>query len=130
MPQQSHHKGREREQGKRETGLRVTGAGRERKGREGKESGAGGAGDEQRRWARERKTNAPHTHTPKTTKRARYYDARDWSIQGGVEISPSPRTGSSGGEPDATDWSIRGNGENTIKRRPGLEHPGRKGARH
>ena len=41
----------------------------------------------------------------------------------------SPRTGSSGGEPGATDWSIRGNGENTTKRRPGLEHPGRSGAR-
>ena len=41
----------------------------------------------------------------------------------------SPRTGSSGGEPGATDWSIRGNGENTIKRRPGLEHLGRNEAR-
>ena len=52
MPQQSHHKGREREQGKRKTGPRVTGAGRERKGREGKQSKARGAGEEQRRWAR------------------------------------------------------------------------------
>ena len=42
----------------------------------------------------------------------------------------SPRTGSSGGEPGATDWSVRGKGENTIKRRPGREHPGRKDARH
>ena len=50
MPQQSHHKGSEREQGKRETG-----AEREGKGREGKQSGAGGAGEEQRRWAREKK---------------------------------------------------------------------------
>ena len=40
----------------------------------------------------------------------------------------SPRTGSSGGEQGATDWSVRGNGENTIKKRPGLEHPGRSGA--
>ena len=31
-----------------------------------------------------------------------------------------------GGEPGATDWSVRGNGENTIKRRPGLEHRGGK----
>ena len=39
-------------------------------------------------------------------------------------------TGSSGGVPGATDWSVRGNGGNTIKRRPGMEHPGRKEARH
>ena len=38
----------------------------------------------------------------------------------------SPPTGSSGGEPGATDWSVRGNGENTTKRRPGLEHPGQR----
>ena len=42
----------------------------------------------------------------------------------------SPQTESSGGEPGATDWCIRGNGENTIKRRPGLEHPGPNEARH
>ena len=42
----------------------------------------------------------------------------------------SPQTGSSGGEPGAADWSVRGNGENTIKRRPGLEHPGQEEARH
>ena len=41
----------------------------------------------------------------------------------------SPQTGSSGGEPGATDWSVRGNGENTTKRRPGLEHLGRNEAR-
>ena len=41
----------------------------------------------------------------------------------------SPRTGSSGREPGATDWSVRGNGENTTKGRPGLEDPGRGGAR-
>ena len=34
----------------------------------------------------------------------------------------SPRTGSFGGEPGATDWSVWGYGENTMKRRPGLEH--------
>ena len=59
----------------------------------------------------------------------RQKDAPDWSIRGGVEHGPSPRTGSSGGEPGATDWSVRGNGEKTTKRRPGLEHPGRSGAR-
>ena len=37
----------------------------------------------------------------------------------------STQTGSSEGEPGAEDWSVRGNGENTIKRRPGLERPGR-----
>ena len=56
-------------------------------------------------------------------------DAPDWGIRGGMECGTSPRTGSSGGEPCATDWNIRGNGENTAKRRPGLEHPGRTGAR-
>ena len=34
-----------------------------------------------------------------------------------------------GGNPWATDWNNRGNGEKTAKRRPGLEHPGRTGAR-
>ena len=59
-------------------------------------------------------------------------DAPDWSIRGGRKHGASPRTGSSGGEPGATDWSVRGNWENTKKKkgRPGLEHPGRKGARH
>ena len=41
----------------------------------------------------------------------------------------SPRTGSSGGEQGPTYWSVRGNGENTTKRRPELEHPGRNEAR-
>ena len=62
--------------------------------------------------------------------RVRQRDPPDWSIRGGMKHGASPRTGSSGGEPGATDWSVRGNGENTIKRRPGLEHPGRKEARH
>ena len=57
-------------------------------------------------------------------------EASHWSIRGGVEHGPSPRTGLSRGEPGATDWSVRGNGENTTKRRPGLGHPGRSGARH
>ena len=41
----------------------------------------------------------------------------------------SPRTASSGGERGATDCSVRGNRENMTKRCPGLEHPGRSGAR-
>ena len=72
----------------------------------------------------------PRTGASEATERIRQKDALDWSIRGGVEHGPSARTGSSGGEPGATDWSIRGNGENTIKRHPGLEHSGRKEARH
>ena len=74
----------------------------------------------------------PATKQPNTedSKERKIHDTPDWSIRGGVELGPSPRTGSSGGEPGATDWSVRGNGENTTKRRPGLEHPGRNEARH
>ena len=57
-------------------------------------------------------------------------DAPDWSNRGTMKHCTSPRTGSSRGEPGDTDWSLRGNGENTIKRRPGLEQPGRNEARH
>ena len=70
------------------------------------------------------------TGASEETERIRQKDAPDWSIRGGTKHGTSPLTGSSGGEPGATDWSIRGNGENTIKRRPGLEHPGRQEARH
>ena len=63
--------------------------------------------------------------------RVRQRDAPDWSIRGGMKHGASPRTAPSGGKPGATDWSVRGNRENTKKkRRPGLEHPGRKEARH
>ena len=72
----------------------------------------------------------PWTGSSEAMEGLRQKDAQDWSILGGVEHGPSPRTGSSGGEPGATDWSVRGNGENTIKRRPGLEHPRRNEARH
>ena len=166
MPQQSHHRGSEREHGKRETGAEREGKGRR------KQSGAGRAGEEQRRWARGKKnTNAPRTQTPKSARRERYMtprigasgagwstarapgldrpgvnpvprtgaseatgrirqkDDRDWSFWGGMKHGTSPQTGSSEGEPGATDWSVRGNGENTIQRRPGLEHPGRNEAR-
>ena len=71
----------------------------------------------------------PRTGASEATERIRQKDAPDWSIRGGVEQGTSPRTGSSGGETGATDWNIRGNGENTAKRRPRLEHPGRTGAR-
>ena len=105
MPQQSHHKGSEREQGNRETG-----AEREGKGREGKQSGAGGAGEEQRQWAREKKKQTKHqcnAHADtEVSKERRIHDAPDSSIRGGVELGPGHRTGSSSGEPGATDWSV------------------------
>ena len=56
MPQQGHHKGREREQGKRGPGAEREGKGR------GEQSGAGRAGEEQRRWACEKTTT---NKTPK-----------------------------------------------------------------
>ena len=71
----------------------------------------------------------PRTEASEAKERIRQKDAPDWSIRGGVEQGTSPWTGSSGGEPWATDWNIRGNGEKTAKRRPGLEQPGRRGAR-
>ena len=70
-----------------------------------------------------------HANT-EDTKERKIHDAPDWSIRGGVELGPSPQTGSPGGEPGATDWSVRGNGDNMTKRRPGLEHLGRNEARH
>ena len=71
----------------------------------------------------------PWTGASEATGGIRQKDAPDWSIRGGMKHGISPQTGSSGGEPGATDWSVRGNGENTINRRPGLEHPGRNEAR-
>ena len=71
----------------------------------------------------------PRTEASEAKERIRQKDAPDWSIRGGMKHGTSPLTGSSGGEPGATDWSVRGNGENTTKRRPGLERPGRTGAR-
>ena len=72
----------------------------------------------------------PRTGATEATERIQHKDASDWSIGGGVEQGPSPRTGSSGGEPGATDRSIQGKGENTLKRRPGMEQSGRNEARH
>ena len=73
---------------------------------------------------------APRTGASEAAERVRQKDPPDWSIRGGMKHGASPRTGSSGAEPGATDWSVRGNGGNTIKRRPRVEHPGRKEARH
>ena len=72
----------------------------------------------------------PQTGASEATGRIRQKDAPDWSFRGGMKRGISPRTGSSGAEPGATDWNVGGNEENTIKRRPGLEHPGRNEARH
>ena len=96
------------------------GTGGDRRGGEGREKGGrgrgehrrerkaeqGGAGEEQRRRAREKKTMEAHTLTLKTTKKVWYCDAPDGSIKGGLDDGPSPWNGSSGGEPGATDASI------------------------
>ena len=71
----------------------------------------------------------PRTGASDAKERIRQKDAPIWSVRGGMKHGTSPRTGSSGGEPGAMDWSVRGNGENTTRRRPGLERPGRTGAR-
>ena len=117
----SHHKGSEREQEKRERGAEQEG-----KGREGKHSGGGGAGEEQRRWARGKKnnTNAPHTQTLKSAKRERYMTPRIGAS--GAELRSArapgldrlgvnlvPPTGSSEAaerirQKNAPDWTIRG----------------------
>ena len=102
------------------TGEERTGGGEGGEGA-GKASGAGRAGEEQRRWAREKKNHhhsTAHANT-EVSKERKKHDAPDSSIRGKWEHGPSSRTGSSGGEPGATDWSVRGNGENTTKRRPG-----------
>ena len=70
-----------------------------------------------------------HGRSPGTGSSVGEQDTPDWGIQGGMECGTSPRTGTSGGEPGARDWNIQGNGENTAKRRPGLEHPGLTGVR-
>ena len=104
MPQQSHHKGREREQGKRGPGAEREGKGR------GKQSGAGRAGEEQRRWARGKKKQTKHQSTAhansEVSKERKKHNAPDQSVWGEWEHGPSPRTGSSGGEPGATDWCV------------------------
>ena len=66
-----------------------------------------------------------HANASRDSKESKKHDAPDWSIRGGEEHGLSPRTGSAGAEPRATDRSVRGNGENTAKKRPGFEHPGR-----
>ena len=128
MPQQSHHKGREREQGKRGPGAERGGKGW------GKQSRAGRAGEEQRRWAREKEEQTKHQSTAhastEVSKERKKHDAPEWSIRSEWEHGPSPRIGSSGADPGATDWSARGNGENTTKRHPGMELPGRNEAQH
>ena len=126
MPQQSHHKRREREQGKRGPGAEREGKGRR------KQSGAGRAGEEQRRWARGKKKQHQSTAqaNSEVSKERKKHDAPEWSVRGEWEHGPSPQTGSSGGEPGATDWNVRGNGENTTKKRPGLELAGRNAAQH
>ena len=73
MPQQSHHKGREREQGKRGPGAEREGKGR------GEQSEAGRAEEEQRRWAREKRENHQSTAHANTevSKERKKHDAPD-----------------------------------------------------
>ena len=73
---------------------------------------------------------APRTGASEATERITQKDAQEWCIRGREEQSPGPRTGLSGGEPGTADWSVQGKGENMIKRRSGMEHPRRNGARH
>ena len=97
MPQQSHHKGRDREQGKRGPGAEREGKGR------GKQSGAGRAVEEQRRRACEQKKQTNHQSTAhanaEVSKERKKHDAPDWNIRGEWEQGPSPQTGSSGVNP-------------------------------
>ena len=59
----------------------------------------------------------PRTGSSEATERIRQIDAPDWSIRGGQEQGPDPRTGSFGGAPGAADWNIRG------RNAPGLDRP-------
>ena len=104
------------------------GEGEKRAGGKAKRSGGSGGGATTI-GARKKKHQCTTHANAEDSNESKIHDAPDWSIQGGVELGPGPRTGSSGGEPDATDWSVQGNGENTTKRLPGLEHPGQSGAR-
>ena len=132
MPQQSYHKGWEREQGKRGPGAEREGKGRE------KQSGAWRAGDEQRRWAREKKNNqqnteAPRTQTPKSARGERNMTPRIGASGArgskarapGLDrpgVNPVPRTGAfeaTGriGQKDAPEWSCRGGRKHSINPR-------------
>ena len=129
MPQQSHHKGREREQGKRGPGAEREGKGQERKAERGERGRSNHDGRAEKKQKKTKHQSTAHANTEVSKERKKHY-APDWSIWGEREHGPSPRTGSSGGEPGATDWSVPGNGEHTTKRRPGLELPGRNEAQH
>ena len=119
--------------GCREPGKRAKHTTNSSTGQGAKDSGAGGS----RRGATTRgarkkgkkRQSSTHANASEDSKENKKHDAPDCSIQGGMKHGTSPRIGSSGGEPGATDTSVRGNGENRSKRRPGLEHPGRSGAR-
>ena len=134
MPQESHHKGREREQGKRGPGAEREGKGR------GKQSGMDRAGEEQQRWAREKKTNkqntkAPRTQTPKSARRERNMTPRIGASgasgstarapgldRPGVNPVPQTRASKATGrirQKDAPDGSIRGGMKHSISPRTG-----------
>ena len=133
MPQQSHHKGREREQGKRGPGAEREGKGR------GKQSGAWRAGEEQRRWAREKRNKqnieAPRPQTPKSARRERNMTPRigasgargSTARAPGLDrpgVNPVPRTRASEAtgrirQKDAPEWSCRGGMKHSINPRTG-----------
>ena len=131
MPQQSHHKGREMGEGKRGPGAEREGKGR------GKQSGARRAGEEQRRWAREKKQNtkAPRTQTAKSARRERNMKPRigasgasgSTARAPGLDrpgVNPVPRTGASEAtgriqQKNAPDWSYRGGMKHNICARTG-----------
>ena len=99
------------------------GAGKAKQSKE-SEGGAQTMGARKKKKKQTKHQSTAHTNS-EVSKERKKHDAPDWSVQVECEHSPRPRTRSSGGEPGATDWSVRGNGENTTKRRPGLEQPGR-----
>ena len=134
MPQQSHHEGREREQGKRGPGTEREGKGR------GKQSRAGRAGEEQQRCAREKNNNkqnskAPRTQPAKSARRESNMTPRIGAsgARGGTARAPEldrpgvnlvPWTGAFEAtgrirQKDAPDWSYRGGMKHNISPRTG-----------
>ena len=132
MPQQRHHKGSEREQGKRETRVERGGKGREGKQRE---AGAAGRSNNDGRAEKKTKHQTARTQTPKSARRERYQTPRirasgaGWGTARapGLDrpgVNPVPRTGASEAtgrirQKDAPDWSFRGGMKHGISPRTG-----------
>ena len=133
MFQQSHHKGREREQGKRGPG-----AEREEKGRRSRaEQGERGRSNDDGRAKKKTKQNtkAPRTQTAKSARRERNMTprieasgaSRSTARAPGLDrpgVNPVPRTGASEAtgrirQRDALDWSYRGGLKHNTSPRTG-----------